>query len=86
MHELSLALEVCRLAQEAIAPADPARVVTVGVVVGDRSSVEPDNFEFCLEALLAQPPFGHAVPSVARTPGDDLRLDYVEVDDADPAD
>ena len=84
MHELSLALEVCRLAENAVYPADPARVVTVGVVLGDRSAVEPANFEFCLEALLQQPPFGHAVPSIVRTPGDDLRLDYVEVEDAGP--
>jgi Zn finger protein HypA/HybF involved in hydrogenase expression len=82
MHELSLALEVCRLAENAIYPADPARVVTVGVVLGDRSVVEPANFRFCLEELLKQPPFGRAVPSIARSIGDDLRLDYVEVDDA----
>jgi Zn finger protein HypA/HybF involved in hydrogenase expression len=82
MHELSMALEVCRLAQNAVYPADPARVVTVGVVLGDRSTIEPANFEFCLEALLSQPPFGHAVPSIERTAGDDLRLDYVEVEDA----
>jgi Zn finger protein HypA/HybF involved in hydrogenase expression len=85
MHELSLALEVCRLAQEAIGPADPADVVTVGVVLGDRSGVEPENFRFCLEALLAQPPFRAAVPAILRTGGEELRLDYVEVDDARPA-
>jgi Zn finger protein HypA/HybF involved in hydrogenase expression len=81
-----MALEVCRLAQDAVYPVDPARVVTVGVVLGDRSTIEPANFEFCLEALLQQPPFGHAVPSIARTAGDDLRLDYVEVDDGGPTD
>lgn len=81
-----MALEVCRLAQNAVYPADPARVVTVGVVLGDRSTIEPANFEFCLEALLSQPPFGHAVPSIERTAGDDLRLDYVEVEDASTPD
>ena len=82
MHELSLALEVCRLTQEAAYPADPAQVVTVGLVLGDRSGVEPANFEFCLEALLAQPPFGQVTLTIARSPGDELRLDYVEVEDA----
>jgi Zn finger protein HypA/HybF involved in hydrogenase expression len=82
MHELSLALEVCRLATEAVHPADPARIVTVAVVLGRRSGVEPANFEFCLEALLQQPPFGRAGANIKRAPGDELRLDYVEVDDA----
>ena len=86
MHELSLALEVCRLAQNAVYPVDPSRVVTVGVVLGDRAAVEPANFEFCLEELLRQPPFGRAAPEIMRTPGEDLRLDYVEVDDAGPSD
>jgi Zn finger protein HypA/HybF involved in hydrogenase expression len=86
MHELGLALEICRLAQEVVAPVSPARIRGVGVEVGDRANVEPANLEFCLEALLQQPPFGQGKPEITRKPGDDLRLDYVEVDDASPAD
>jgi Zn finger protein HypA/HybF involved in hydrogenase expression len=82
MHELSLALEVCRLATNVVYPVDPSQVVTVGVVLGTRAGVEPANFEFCLEALLRQPPFGRAVPSILQSPDDELRLDYVEVEDA----
>jgi Zn finger protein HypA/HybF involved in hydrogenase expression len=82
MHELSLALEVCRLATDAVYPVDPGQIVTVGVVLGRRAGVEPANFEFCLEALLGQPPFGRAAPSIMQAEGDELRLDYVEVEDA----
>ena len=82
MHELGLALEVCRLAADAVYPADPAQVVAVAVVLGDEAGVEPSNFEFCLEALLGQPPFGRATASIMRVPGDEFRLDYVEVEDA----
>jgi hypothetical protein len=42
--------------------------------------------EFCLEALLAQPPFGQGRPQLARVPGEDLRIEYLEVDDARPED
>ncbi len=86
MHELSLAMEVCRIAQETVYPTDPASIVTVGVVLGECSPVEPANFEFCLEALLQEPPFGRGQPVIRRTAGDELRLDYVEVDDASSPD
>ena len=35
-----------------------AELVTVGVEVGDDAGVEPESLAFCLETLLAQPPFG----------------------------
>jgi Zn finger protein HypA/HybF involved in hydrogenase expression len=86
MHEMSLALEICRLAEEAVYPADPRRVRAVGVELGDRANVEPASLEFCLEALLLQPPFGHGRPAITRAAGDVLRLDYVEVEDASTTD
>lgn len=86
MHELSLALEICRIAEEQVGPSGAGRLVTVGVEVGDRAGVEPDNLSFCLEALLGAPPFGRARPAIARLPGDVLRVSYLEVDDAGPDD
>ena len=84
MHELSLALEICRIAEEKLGPDGAAQLITVGLEVGDRAGVEPDNLTFCLEALLAAPPFGHARPTVTRLPGDTLRVTYLEVDDGGP--
>jgi Zn finger protein HypA/HybF involved in hydrogenase expression len=81
MHELSLALEVCRLAEEYLEGNDPASLTLLGVEVGDDSNVEPENFRFCLEALLGAPPFGHAEARLMARPGPDLRLAYLEVDD-----
>lgn len=80
MHELSLALEVGRLVEERLRTT-PGRLVGLGVVVGDDAGVEPDNLQFCLEAVLAQPPFGGARAVLRRVPGDELRLDYLEIDD-----
>lgn len=81
MHEMAMALEICRIAEEQAGAAGPGRVVAVGVEVGDDSGVELSSLEFCLAALLEQPPFRRAKPVIARPPGDVLRVSYVEVED-----
>lgn len=86
MHEMSLAIEVCRITQEQVGLAMLPRVREVGVRVGDDAGVEPDNLEFCLEALLSRPPFENARPVLELCSGDDLRLSYLEIEDDDPAD
>ena len=45
------------------------------------AGVEPENLAFCLEALLAEPPFQGAQPKILREPGDALLLSYLEVTD-----
>lgn len=80
MHEMSIALEVCRLAEERLGT-EAESLVVVGVTVGDDAGVEPENLAFCLEALLAEPPFRGAQPKILREPGDALHLSYLEVTD-----
>lgn len=86
MHEMSLALEICRMAEERLGRDQLPDVVTVCLEVGDTAGVEVANLEFCLEALLAHPPFGSARPVIEQQPGDGLRLAYLEVDDGCPDD
>lgn len=86
MHEMSVAVEVCRLAEERLSAAELPQLVTVGIDVGDESGLEPDNFLFCLEALLAAPPFRQARPAMTRCRGDVLRVTYLELDDDRPDD
>jgi Zn finger protein HypA/HybF involved in hydrogenase expression len=85
MHELSIAFEVARLVEEQMTT-HPGRLLRVGVTVGDEAGVEPDNLAFCLEAVLAHPPFAGAVAVLERVPGDALRLNFLEVDDGRPDD
>lgn len=80
MHEMSVALEVCRLAEERLGDTADT-LVALGVTVGDDAGVEPENLAFCLEALLAEPPFRGAQPRIVREPGDALHLSYLEVTD-----
>jgi Zn finger protein HypA/HybF involved in hydrogenase expression len=80
MHELSLALEVCRMARDRL-PTDSVRVVSLGVEVGRDAGIEVANFRFCLEALMLEPPFVGARTDFVEQEGPDLRLSYIEVDD-----
>jgi Zn finger protein HypA/HybF involved in hydrogenase expression len=84
VHELTLAAEVCRIAERHVRPEELARIVAVGVEVGDDAGVEPSALEFCLEVLLAEPPFAGAKPVIVAAQGDVLRLSYLEVDDGRP--
>ena len=86
MHELSLALEVCRMAEARLEGASIRRLRRVGVEVGNDANIEVANFEFCLEALLGAPPFAGASPTITRCRGADLRLAFMEVDDDGPDD
>jgi hydrogenase nickel incorporation protein HypA/HybF len=86
MHEMSIALEVCRLAEQQVGRERLPQVVEVGVEVGDDAGVELDALAFCLEAALATPPFTGATPVLRRLPGAVLRLAYLEVEDGRPED
>jgi Zn finger protein HypA/HybF involved in hydrogenase expression len=86
MHELSVALEVCRMAEERLDPGALPRLVSVGLEVGDDAGLEPGNLQFCLEALLSAPPFAGARPVITRLRGDGLRVTYFEVEDGRPDD
>ena len=81
MHDLSLALEVCRRAEEIRHKADATGVTALGVEVGSQAGVELENFRFCLETLLQDPPFNGTKVELIPVDGDDLRLSWVEVDD-----
>lgn len=81
MHELSLAHEVCRIAELQVGHENLARVTAIGVLVGDDAGIEPSSLTFCLETLLDLPPFAGARPVLLPVPGRDLRVEYLELDD-----
>ena len=82
MHEMSIAMSVCQLAEDKLGTDALRQVTRVGLTVGHDSGVEPASLEFCLDVLLAEPPFGGAKTVITHTAGDELHLDYLEVDDA----
>ena len=76
-------MEVCRVTAEHLVTLE-GQLVSVGVEVGDDAGIEPGNFAFCLEALLAGPPFLGARLEIIPVSGDVLRLHHLEVDDGRP--
>ena len=86
MHEMSIAMEVCGIAERHVGRDKLATVLAVGLEVGDKAGVEIDNLEFCLEVLLSEAPFGKAKPAVRRVEGNVLRVSHLEVADEDPDD
>ena len=86
MHELSLALEVCRVAEEVCQREQGVGIRAIGIEVGADAGVEVENFRFCLEALLGEPPFVGARAELVPAGGETLRVSYVEIDDGRPDD
>lgn len=84
MHEMSIALEICRITEREVGRDGLARVREVGLVVGREAGVEPDNLVFCLDALLENPPFAGARTALELSTGDDLRIHYLDMEDERP--
>ena len=83
MHEMSIALEIARIAEDRLG-ANAPQLVAVAVEVGADAGVDPSSLEFCLEAVLATPPFRGAKGTVVPARGDVLTLAYLEIDDGHP--
>ena len=83
MHEMSVAMEIARIAESKLGDA-ASQLVCVAVEVGDDAGIEPSSLEFCLEAVFATPPFMSAKPQILRRGGDVLRVAYLEIDDGSP--
>ena len=81
MHEMSIALEVCRLVEEQVGAEALPRVTGMGLEVGNHSGVVADNLAFCLDTLLTHPPFRAARTVIRRTDDSALRLEWLELDD-----
>lgn len=80
MHEMSVALEIARIAEHKLG-ANAAQLVGIAVDVGDDAGVERSSLEFCLEAVFATPPFRSVRPTIVACAGDTLSVAYLEIDD-----
>jgi len=86
MHEMSIALEICRIAEAQVGTEAAPSITRIVVIVGDDSGIERSNLSFCLDALVTAPPFKNAKAELVAASGDVLRVDYLEVDDGRPSD
>jgi hydrogenase nickel incorporation protein HypA/HybF len=66
MHELSIASSIVERAQAVSAENGHARVVSVGLRIGDVSGIEPDALTFGFEALCKDTPLAGAKLEIER--------------------
>ena len=80
MHEMSVAMEIARIAEDKLGD-KLSQLVGIAVDVGDKAGVEPSSLEFCLDAVFSTPPFKGVKPQLLPCIGDVLRVAYLEIDD-----
>lgn len=80
MHEMSVALEIARIAENKLG-ASVHELVGIAVDVGDDAGVDRSSLEFCLEAVFATPPFRNVKPTIVACAGETLSVAYLEIDD-----
>lgn len=79
-----MAMEICRVIEGQLRPEQLPQLVELGLEVGEQVTIEVPNLEFCLDTLLAHPPFAGAAVAITRAAGDDTRVSYLEIDDERP--
>ena len=80
MHEMSVALEIARIAEDELGE-NARHLVGIAVDVGNDAGVERSSLEFCLDAVFATPPFMRVKPTIVACEGDTLSVAYLEIDD-----
>lgn len=59
--------------------ADSVRAVTVRI--GDLAGIVTESLDFCFGAIVTDTPYSKAFLKIEHTPGDDLHLVAVDLDD-----
>lgn len=82
MHELSVATGIFDIVRQYVPPSQAPSVRAVRVRVGETAGLLPESLEFCFGAIVAGTPYSQALLAIDRTPGDELQVVHVEIDDA----
>jgi hydrogenase nickel incorporation protein HypA/HybF len=82
MHELGIATSVIEAVRAEAARRPGARVTGIGMRLGGLSGVDRASLAFCYEALVKDTELEAAVLAIEDSPGDELDLSYLELEDA----
>ena len=74
MHEMSLAMSVLQIVEDAARPYLPARVTCVRLEIGALAAVEPDALRFCFDAATRGSLAEGAALEIEQAPGRGLCL------------
>ena len=81
MHELGVAQSILDLVREHVPDGQAGAVRAVTVRVGDLAGVVAESLDFCFGAIVMGTPYNGAFLKIEHTPGDDLHLVAVDLDD-----
>ncbi|MCX6243859.1 MAG: hydrogenase maturation nickel metallochaperone HypA [Bacteroidetes bacterium] len=80
MHELSLAMSLIELAEKETVDSGNSRILSVKVIVGSVSGVDPDAFSFMLDLAKKNTMLEFAVINLDIVDGGELRVVSIEVE------
>jgi hydrogenase nickel incorporation protein HypA/HybF len=85
MHEMGIASSIMEAVATEVAQRAPCRVVAIGLRIGDLAAVDEESLRFCFEVLVRDTEFAGTHLRVERTPGPELDLAYLELEEDDGA-
>jgi hydrogenase nickel incorporation protein HypA/HybF len=80
MHEVGIASSVLDVVREQSAARNGARVVKVGLRIGDLAAVDPESLRFCFEALVAGSDLEPLALDLDLAGGTELEFAYMEIE------
>jgi len=81
MHEMGIASSVIEAVRAEAARRPGARVIRVGLRIGELSGVERDSLSFCFEALTRETELENAVLAIEGASRDELDLTFLELEE-----
>jgi Zn finger protein HypA/HybF involved in hydrogenase expression len=81
MHEMGIACSIVEAVRRELERRPGARLVKVGLRIGEFSGVEPDSLSFSFEALVKDTEFERAILDIEAASGDELDLKYLELEE-----
>ena len=86
MHEMGIASSVLEAVEAEAALRKACRIASIGLRIGDLAAVDEDSLRFCFEVLTKDTDFEQTAIKIERTPGPELDLAYLEVEEDDGTD
>jgi hydrogenase nickel incorporation protein HypA/HybF len=80
MHELGIAQEIIGIVEKELATRPPARVLAVGLRLGELSGVDSESLSFCFDCIKSGTSVESAELRIERTVADELDVAFIEME------
>lgn len=83
MHDMSIATSVLDVVRAEAALRPGARILKVGLRIGELAGVNPDSLTFCFEVLVRGTDLDPLELAIENLPGGELDVAYLELEESD---